>query len=200
MRLKLLAGPARVFALAALLAAAPAARAAYTVTFSQVGANVFASGGGTIDINGLTPESSGGGPSFVTAALADEGTGSGSFDQYLSAVSGPSTFGPGGFNFTNTGTGDFVAILGTASRIEVTEGYVSGALLRDTATYTGQTFETLGLTPGVYVYDINSGANADTFTVKIGGSIPESSTWAMLLVGFRGLAWARLRGWRFTSL
>lgn len=51
MRFPPLAGPASV--LAAALAATVPAQAAYTVTFSQSGSDVVATGGGAIDISGL---------------------------------------------------------------------------------------------------------------------------------------------------
>jgi hypothetical protein len=78
-------------------------------------------------------------------------------------------------------------------------GYASGAPLSDTATYAGQSFATLGLTPGVYLYTFGSGTDADTFTVEVGAPVPEPSTWAMMLVGFAGLSYAGWRGTRRTA-
>jgi hypothetical protein len=48
------------------------------------------------------------------------------------------------------------------------------------------------LTPGKYVYTWGSGPDADSLTVDI-GSVPEPSTWAMMLLGFAGLAYAGYR-------
>jgi hypothetical protein len=48
----------------------------------------------------------------------------------------------------------------------VPRGYVSGNPLSDSATYSGQTFATLGVTPGTYVWTWGSGANQN-FTLKI---------------------------------
>ena len=53
MRLPLSAGVA-LLTLAASIAAAAPARAAYIVTFSQIGPDVVASGNGTIDLSELT--------------------------------------------------------------------------------------------------------------------------------------------------
>ena len=46
-------------------------------------------------------------------------------------------------------------------------GY-SGNTLSDTATYDNQTFNSLGVTHGTYVWNWGSGANADSFTLNIG--------------------------------
>jgi hypothetical protein len=46
-----------------------------------------------------------------------------------------------------------------------------------------QSFASLGLTPGSYLYHWGSGANADSLTIEIGnpgGAVPEASTWAMM--------------------
>jgi hypothetical protein len=50
--------------------------------------------------------------------------------------------------------------------LSVPKGYVSGNPLSDSATYSGQTFATLGVTPGTYVWTWGNGANQN-FTLKI---------------------------------
>ena len=40
------------------------------------------------------------------------------------------------------------------------------------------------------MYSWGSGANADTFTIDIARTVPEPSTWALMLVGFGGLCFA----------
>jgi len=73
-------------------------------------------------------------------------------------------------------------------------GYVSGNTLSDGATWNSASFSSLGATPGTYVWTWGSGAHADSFTLQIGAAaVPESSTWAMILLGFAGLGYA---GWR----
>jgi hypothetical protein len=89
-----------------------------------------------------------------------------------------------------------VGIDATSTTIIVPRDYISGSFLADTSTYNDTTFEELGLTPGTYRYAWGSGDHFDTFTIAIPGgisSVPEPSTWAMMLVGFAGAAFV---GWR----
>jgi hypothetical protein len=44
---------------------------------------------------------------------------------------------------------------------------VSGTQLKNTATYTGQTISSLGLTPGTYTWTWGTGAHADSFVLVI---------------------------------
>jgi hypothetical protein len=178
------------------------AQAAYIVTFSETGNDVTASGSGAIDLAGLTFITSGFTQSEVAPTFATEATGAaGEVDQY-SGASGPFSFGSGVFTSATTGAGDLVAVqvllVGSGS-IFVPTGYASGAPLSDTATYAGQSFATLGLTPGVYLYNFGSGTDADTFTVEVGAPVPELSTWAMMLIGFAGLGFAGYRASRRES-
>jgi hypothetical protein len=76
----------------------------------------------------------------------------------------------------------------TYNEVFVPKGYVSGAPLRVTSTYEGQSFKSLGMFSGTYVYSWGSGDHADHLTINIGsgpipGSVPEPSTWALMIVG-----------------
>ena len=53
----------------------------------------------------------------------------------------------------------------------VPRGYVSGTFLSNSATYSGKTLATLGVTPGTYVWTWGTGANQN-FTLKILPAIP----------------------------
>jgi hypothetical protein len=168
-------------------AATSPTRSAYIVTFSQVGPDVVASGRGAIDLNGLIFVNSGVSVPQVGPTFATEATGAAGPLSAYSAISGPSSFGPGVFTNATTGTGDLVALEapeGVGGLVYVPTGYVSGAPLSDTATYAGQTFATLGLTPGRYVYTWSS----DSFTVQIGPTAAsEPASMALLGAGLLGL-------------
>jgi hypothetical protein len=82
----------------------------------------------------------------------------------------------------------------------VGSSYVSGAPLgTSTDTWDNATFSSLGLTPGTYKWAWGSAANADadSFTVHIGTTVPEPSTRAMMALGFGLLGgagfWTRRR-------
>ena len=188
MRFTPLFGHTSLLALAAcLVTSASPARAAYIVTFSQLGANVVASGSGSIDLTGLTFITSGSTQPEIAPTFATEVTGAaGAVDEY-SGASGPVGFGPGVFTSATTGTGDLVGIqqlIGEpAGFVFVPTGYASGAPLSDTATYDNQSFVTLGLTPGTYEWTWGNGAADDTFTLDVGVPEPASLTLLGTVVG-----------------
>ena len=71
----------------------------------------------------------------------------------------------------------------------VPNGYVSGAPLSGTLTFTGTDLATRGLTPGSYVCSWGSGPHADSLTLNV---IPEPTSAALLGLG-GGLAFVALR-------
>jgi hypothetical protein len=162
-----------------------AARAStIALTLSEVGPDVLATASGSIDLDDLT--FAGGGPTFsiVIPALgtAVVGASGGFFDEY-SGVSGPASFGPGAITFATAGTGDFVGVQAVNNYLFVPDGYVSDAPLSGTATYAGQTFATLGLTPGTYVYTYGAAEDAGTITVNIGEVVSAPEPTSLLLFG-----------------
>jgi hypothetical protein len=102
---------------------------------------------------------------------------SGRADFYYGAT-GPASFGSGGASFASSASGDAFGVtssIGTA--IIVPAGYASGTALSGSVTYVGQTFASLGLTPGTYTYTWGSGPTADSLAVKIGAAaVPEPGT------------------------
>jgi hypothetical protein len=69
--------------------------------------------------------------------------------------------------------------------------------LSETSTYLNESFQSIGLTPGVYVYSFYARYGPDTFTVDVGvagpRAVPEPSTWAMVLIGLASLGYAAVR-------
>jgi hypothetical protein len=171
---------------------APPAEAAYVVDLTQVGANVVATGSGALDLSGLTPD----GLFFVGPVLEPSagiiGTGVSNLANVLSGVTGPANFGSGGIAAPSSGSGDNVGIP-DPSFLFVPDTYISDGPLSDTSIYNNQTFTSLGVTPGTYVWTWGTGAHADSFTLQIGPTVPEPSTWALMTLGFVGLG---IAGWR----
>ena len=180
---------------AGLLITGSHVQAGYIVTLTQVGSNVVATGSGPIDLTGLTGDGSfnavtnpniSGDPASVTmgplGAHASVYTGSVPF-------SGPSTIGSGLGTNANFGSGDPVQIVNPLfAVIAVPVGYVSGTPLSSGATYSGQTFATLGVTPGTYEWTWGSGVNQN-FTLKIpAAGVPDSgSTFGLLFLSLAAL-------------
>jgi PEP-CTERM motif len=79
----------------------------------------------------------------------------------------------------------------------VPTGYVSDSPLSDTATYAGETFSSLGVTPGVYESTWGTGTNQNFTLDVVAGAVPEPSTWAMMGLGFGLLG---LLGYRKTRV
>ena len=167
---------------------------AYTVTLEQVGPNVVAIGSGALDPTGLDKLRF---PFAAAPAIRpDFGvivTGSGILtdqlaDHYTGAITGPSSFGSGGFMLATTGTGDIVGIGGV--QLLVPFGYASGTLLSGSATFNNATFSSLGVTPGTYVWTWGTGANQNftlpganqNFTLKAVTAVPDSGLTISLVV------------------
>jgi hypothetical protein len=182
---------------------APPAQAGYVVHLTQQGTDVVAMGGGAIDLTGLTFSVS----TFLVSVIAPNGpdmlTGPSiqspavNIDGYL-GFTGPTNFGSGPEIFANSGSGDLVGIFTLPTMptgrttLFVPHGYVSDSPLSSTATWDGQTLSSLGATPGIYEWTWGAGANQNLTLVigtaaTVGTTVPEPSTWAMMLLGFAGL-------------
>ncbi len=185
----------------------PRAQAAYTLTIQPSMTGVTATGAGSINFDALETYGDELGSSLLEASggAIIVGPTTDTDDTFYSGITGPADFGPGDEFLADMGGGAIVG-LGTFDEtsggvVAVPQGYVSGASLgTSTATWSGATITSLGLTPGSYVWTWGDGPTADTFTLDIvaGGvtgvpAAPEPATWGMMLLGFVGLAFLRTR-------
>ena len=183
---------------------APPAEAGYVVTLEQVGRNVVATGSGPINLTGLNSTGPGltgarlfpDAAEIVTGPVGSEGL---LRSDLYTGYTGPTSFGSGGEATPNTGgSGDIVGIGMFGTDIVVPSGYVSGNFLSDTATYINQTFASLGVMPGTYVWTWGSGASGDTFRLQVGpaAAVPEPASFMVLALALAGLGVARCRACR----
>jgi hypothetical protein len=153
------------------------AQAGYVVTLEQASNNVVANGSGAIDLAGLVflgPVDSV--PTFIFPSRSFINTGPAGFNSadIYGVATGPGNFGSGGQIFADSGSGDLVGVVGYVGTLAVPEGYVSGDPLSDTSTYLNQTFTSLGVTPGTYVWAWGTGLDQN-FTLIIGAPEPASA-------------------------
>jgi hypothetical protein len=186
-----------VLGLSLTLALGSSARAGYIVNVIESGGNVVATGSGTIDTAGLQFVIANGNVYAMFIPTAGDvilgPTFNNLFVDYYSGITGPSSFGTGARHDADSGSGALIGIF--SGDISVPDKYVSGTFLSSSDIWTGQTFATLGLTPGTYVWNWGSGADADSFTMNIGGSsVPEPASIMMVGLGTLGLlGYGRLR-------
>jgi hypothetical protein len=168
--------------------AGSSAQAGYTVTLSQQGPNVVATGSGTLNLTGLTFDFASVEFAAVKGSTARVVTGSPSpsADIYT-GFSGPTSFGTGGVVFATSGLGDQVGINGHLELIVVPTGYTSGSPLSSSATWDNTTISGLGLTPGTYVWTWGTGADQN-FTVQIGPATATPEPASLTLLGVTAAA------------
>jgi hypothetical protein len=160
--------------LAGGLSARPA-QAGYIVTLTQQGGNVVATGSGMLNLGGLTLTITGDTSQagiFPAGGLINTGPTTATPVDLYTGTTGPTSFGSGSFLPASSGSGDPVNIQGSIDNLVVPAGYVSDSrTLSDTSTYSGQTFASLGVTPGTYEWTWGTGADQN-FTLQIGAAVP----------------------------
>jgi hypothetical protein len=172
-----------------ILAATSEARAAFITTITQSGPDVVATGTGSLNINALTVLGPVGGvsnnmnPSVAYLAIGVDGA-QNTF--YFGMTVRPSNFGTGAGSTPSTvRSGPIVTIQGNDALV-LPQSYVSGSTFSSSATWSGSTYASLGLTPGTYVFSWGSGADADSYTIQVVSPVPETSH--TLLAGLAGAA------------
>jgi hypothetical protein len=178
-----------VILLGSILLCSSLSHAAVTINFVESGGDVVATSSGSINTAGFAIKSGLGGSSsgFVNGTnvsaswLCIIGTGafSGSTDAYVlsSFTSDNTEVCATQSRGASSGSGDFVGVisrLGSGSGTDgvyVPLGYVSGNPVSGTSTWSAATFASLGLITGTQVFTWGSGADADSLTLNIGGSV-----------------------------
>lgn len=174
------------------LSGSPKADAAVTLHACEVDGDVVISGGGTLNLGAWTNGGQiGGNPSVLPSAGTVLVGPAGLLGLYVFPVNfisdGP--FGAGGIGiFASSSDGDAIGINDSADWLGVPLNYVSGNPLSGSATWSGATFASLGMTPGTYVWSWGREATADSFTLHIGdcATVPEPSRAVIGLVGLMG--------------
>jgi hypothetical protein len=178
------------------------ADAAVLISVVQQGNDLVASGSGSLDTTDLTFLGTGGGfgenfdPSYAIVRLGSISSSNVMDSVFSGNISGPSSFGTINlFEVPTSGSGDQFGIFGNGVDIFAPLNYVSGTNLSATDTWSNATLNSLGLTPGTYVYTWGTGPDADSLTVQIGAvaAVPEPSTWATMLLGFAGVGFMAYR-------
>ena len=122
---------------------------------------------------------------------------------YAPPMSGPASFGTGVASLATSGTGAGVGMNRAASAFGVPIGYVANTPLGiSTATWSGQTLASLGITPGTYVWTWGAGPTADSFTLIVNAppapaaatSVPTLSEWGTISLA------AMLALWGFAAV
>ena len=197
---------AGVIALAFFAGSSLPAQAAYMASLEEIGANVIGTGSGSLNVTGLTSIGSQGVEhAYVTGlyAVIVLGTASPSPIAGYTGISGPTSFGSNGNNvFADSGTGDLAGVVGVSGDLLVPLGYASGTSLgTSTDTWDSNTFASLGVTPGTYVWTWGSGADADSFTLQIGpAAVAEPGSLALLGAAIVGFGLIRRRRAKATRL
>jgi hypothetical protein len=153
------------------LGLATSSHAASITTAVEIGGDVVftTAAGGSLNLTGLNPEGSANRSPAICPSCGFFAIGAGDLtDDYVGAISAPSNFGVGGVGFPSEGSGPFLHI--ENGFLAVSQFYISGNILGEsTALFAAETFATLGITPGTYVWVLPS---SDTVTLNVVSAVP----------------------------
>ena len=189
--------PHSITILGACIVGISSATAAVSLTFTEENGNVLVTYNGSLDLTGIS-----GNAQFASAAGINPSAPSVSLgvapssetDEYSGPFAAPLTaFGTGGSIAPTTTTG---TIFGFAPEIpsgvgftfpptiDVPRGYANNDPISGQAIFNGQTFASMGLTPGTTTYALTSG---DAISVTVVETVPEPSTALLGLLGAAAL-------------
>jgi hypothetical protein len=155
-----------LMAIASVTIATPA-HALINIIGQEIGGNVQFSYSGSLDITGLSSTGNTGITSVVRGIDNRLFFNTGSVTIYDSAISRRS-FGGGSFTSPNSSSGNILGI--TDSILLLPSTYVSNANIGGSITFNSATFASLGVTPGVYNYNLSNGL--DSINLSIGSVTP----------------------------
>lgn len=160
-----------------------------TTNFFQSGGDVVATTNGSIDLAGMSLViTSSIGVARVAPSIGFFFFDLGGYDAYQVAIA-DTQFGGGGLSTANSSSGSHTGFWAMADLLYVDPGYLSGQAIASSATWSGGTFASLGMTAGTYVYAIGE----NTWTVNIGGTVPEPASLGLVGLALAGLAASRKR-------
>lgn len=182
-------------AVAVLLGFSGSANSAVVVTAVESGGDLIftTEAGGSLDLSGSAFWVTSNGSAFLRAETGSLGIGGdlaegNVVDLYFGLTGDP--FGPGtGEYFVPdyiSGSGDYFGFEVGSDYFFVPDGYVSGDPLSGTSTFVGQSFTTLGMSQGSYVYTLTG--SGDTITVNV---VPIPAAVWLFGSALVGLGWMR---------
>jgi hypothetical protein len=179
-------------AAAVVLCGTNTADAVVFISMQQSGGDVVATMSGTLILSApLEPGFIGGRPGmFPSRGVMVFGTNSAAESAYEGTFSGPASFGSGGPDEASSSSGSDVFF--DPSHLDLPASFVSGGSLSGRLTWTGTTLARLDVTPGRYIYKLDSGKDWITLSAgsAFGSTVPEPPTWAFFSVGLAGLGMA----------
>lgn len=162
------------------------AQAAIVVNVNQVGGNVVFAFSGSLNLASTLGKQADRNASIhdVNPAGAFLRSMSGNADDYNLNLTASPDFGNGTTTGGGISTGDNLLLeSGGFNQIWVPDGYVSGALMSGTMTFTGKTFASMGLFTGAYDWTWSNNQVSDFARINIGATpeqVPEPASLALV--------------------